>query len=147
MDDNDVKSRGWAKKGKRLYAMKKAKKRKRISFISALNLRKLVAPFLFEGSCTRMVFETYLEKVLIHSLKPGQVLIIDNASFHKGGKIKRLVESVGCRLLYLPTYSPDLNPIEHYWFLIKNKIRKLLDLENPNIYDAAISVFESVSNR
>jgi len=138
MDDNDVKSRGWAKKGKRLHAIKKSQRAIRISVIGSLNLKKLIAPFLFEGYCTRDVFEVYLKKTLIPQLRAGQVLIIDNAAFHKGGKIKQLIESVGCRLLYLPTYSPDLNPIEKYWFVIKNKIRKLL--ENSNIYDAAISV-------
>jgi transposase len=144
MDDNEIKSEGWSKKGNRLYAIKKFKKTQRISFISALNANKIFAPFIFEGSCTRDVFETYLERVLIPELKAGQILVIDNASFHKGGRITKLIEAANCRILYLPTYSPDLNPIEHHWFSIKNKIRKLLGLESSNIYDAAITSFRSV---
>ena len=63
----------------------------------------------------RNVFETWLEKCLIPVLQPGQVVIMDNATFDKGGRIKDLIESVGCRLLYLPPYSPDLNRIEKCW--------------------------------
>ncbi|MEL7225071.1 MAG: transposase [Cyanobacteria bacterium J06576_12] len=59
------------------------------------------------------MFEAWLEQVLLPSLKPGQVVICDNATFHQGGRIEALIESVGCRLLHLPPYSPDLNPVEH----------------------------------
>lgn len=58
------------------------------------------------------------------SLKPGQTLILDNATFHKSAKIRELVRESGCKLEYLPPYSPDLNEIEHYWFPIKNRVRK-----------------------
>lgn len=76
---------------------------------------------------------------MIPSLKPGQVLIIDNASFHKSEEIKKLVESAGCSVIFLPPYSPDLNPIEHYWSSIKNNIRKLAAYSK-NFYDSIIDV-------
>jgi transposase len=57
-------------------------------------------------------------------LKPGKTIILDNATFHKSASIKELIESVECELQYLPPYSPDLNEIEHYWFPIKNRVRK-----------------------
>ena len=144
MDDNDVNMEGWSMKGERLHDTKKSQRTDRISFIAALNLKKLIAPFVFEGSCTRDVFETYLKEVLVPVLTPGKVLIIDNASFHKGGRIKKIIKAAGCKILYLPTYSPDFNPIEHCWAFIKGKIRKLLTTINSNIYEVAISVFESV---
>lgn len=143
IDDNDSNISAWNKKGFRVYGLKKGKKTKRLSMISALNLNKLKAPFLFEGSCTRDVFETYVEKILIPNLTAGQVLILDNATFHHGGKIKKLIESADCSLLYLPPYSPDLNPIEHFWNSVKNKIRRLLNDQDCDIYDAAISAFKS----
>jgi len=59
-----------------------------------------------------MVFETWLENCLRTTLKAGQVLVMDNATFHKGGRISQLIEDAGCQLLYLPPYSPDLNKIE-----------------------------------
>jgi transposase len=65
-----------------------------------------------EGPTTKAVFETYLEWVLAPSLQPGQVVVMDNLSSHKGPRVRELVEARGCELLYLPAYSPDLNPIE-----------------------------------
>ncbi len=84
----------------------------------------LFSPFMFEGHCNTQVFERYIEHIVIPNLKPKQILIIDNASFHKSKKIQDLVESVGCRLLFLPPYSLDFNPIEKYWFKLKTKIKK-----------------------
>ena len=65
-----------------------------------------------EGATTREVFEAYLERVLAPALSPGQVVVMDNLSAHKGGRIKEILEGRGCELIYLPPYSPDLNPIE-----------------------------------
>jgi transposase len=95
--------------------------------IAALCNQKLMAPFTVEGSCNRTVFEIWLESCLIPLLKPGQVVIMDNASFHKGGCIEQLIQDAGCQLLYLPAYSPDLNKIERCWFWLKSRIRKQLD--------------------
>jgi len=63
---------------------------------------------------------------LTPSLKPGQILIADNATFHKGGRITELIEAAGCQLKYLPSYSPDLNKIEQCWSWLKSRIRKQL---------------------
>ena len=92
--------------------------------MSGLCQGKLIAPLTFEGSCNRQVFEKWLEEMLIPKLKPGQIVILDNATFHKSEKITHLVTLAGCQLNYLPPYSPDLNKIEHYWFPIKNRVRK-----------------------
>ncbi len=83
-----------------------------MNMIAAYCQKQLFETFTVEGSCNRMVFETWLETCLISALQPGQVVIMENATFHKGGRIQDLIESVGCRLLYLPPYSPDLNRIE-----------------------------------
>ena len=70
------------------------------------------------------VIEKYFAEVLIPSLAPESVIILDNASFHKSAKLEIMAKKNGHRLLYLPAYSPDFNPIEHWWFKIKNEIRK-----------------------
>ncbi len=78
---------------------------------------------VFNGSCNTKFFETWTEECLIKELKPGQVVIMDNASFHKSEKIRELIESVGCELIFLPPYSPDFNPIEKFWANMKRWIR------------------------
>ncbi len=73
-----------------------------------------------EGSTTREVFEAYLERVLSPSLRPGQVVVVmDNLSSHKGSGVRDLIEERGCKLIYLPPYSPDLNPLEEAFAKLK----------------------------
>ena len=77
-----------------------------------------------EGTTTGAVFEAYLENVLAPSLRPGQVLVMDNLSSHKGPRVRELIEGWGCELLYLPPYSPDLNPIEQAFAKLKASLRR-----------------------
>ena len=68
-----------------------------------------------------------LETCLVPKLRVGQVVVMDNATFHKGGKIQKLIAEAGCRILYLPPYSPDFNKIEQCWFWLKSRIYKQLE--------------------
>lgn len=114
IDDNEVPKNGWASQGKRCYAKKNAARKSRYNITAALNGNSLFASFIFEGYSNTIVYETYIERILVPALKSGMVIVIDNASFHKSKKIIDLVEGVGCRVIFLPPYSPDLNPIEHH---------------------------------
>ena len=114
MDNREDYGYGWNELGKRYYDLKSGKRSLRVSIISGLCEGKLVAPLTFEGSCNRVVFEKWLGEKLLPQLKTGQLVILDNASFHKSQKVRELIESVNCELEYLPPYSPDLNEIEHY---------------------------------
>lgn len=109
-----------------MHDLKFGHRTQRISIAGALNQNHFFAPFVFEGHCDAEMFLMYLNRVLIPFLRPGQYVVIDNASFHKHPAIKSAIENAGCFLIYLPPYSPDLNPIEHHWYAIKNKLRKLL---------------------
>jgi transposase InsO family protein len=81
----------------------------------------------FAGSCNRDLFEMWLEDCLLPKLQPGDVIVIDNASFHRSQAIEEIVAQAGCELWYLPPYSPDLNQIEHWWFVLKNWMRQRWD--------------------
>jgi putative transposase len=112
--------------------------------ISALNQSRIKAPFVFKGYCTGIVFESYVKNILVPTLHPGQTVVLDNASFHKSAIARRSIEAAGCEVLFLPAYSPDLNPIEHYWFPIKNTIRKNLMRFGRDIYKAAEYTFHHI---
>ncbi len=126
MDERDDYGYGWCERGKRFEALKSGRRTGRVNMIAAYCQQQLMAPFTIEGACNRVVFETWLETCLVPVLQPGQVVIVDNATFHHGGRIAALIEAVGCRLLYLPPYSPDFNRIEKCWAWLKSRIRKTL---------------------
>ena len=123
MDSRDQYDYGWNELGQRFHALKSGRRQGRVNMIAALCNQNLIAPFTIEGACNRTVFETWLENCLLPSLKIGQVVVMDNATFHKGGRISELIENAGCNLLYLPPYSPDLNKIEQCWSWLKSRIR------------------------
>ncbi|WP_353289328.1 transposase [Wolbachia endosymbiont (group A) of Paraperithous gnathaulax] len=87
---------------------------------------KFIAPMTFTGGCNKDMFNVWLERRLLPQLQRDTTIVMDNATFHKTPKTKSLIESFGCHLLYLPTYSPDLNPIEHCWHTIKSCLRPLM---------------------
>jgi transposase len=127
-DLNMKKEYGWKAKGQRLYDNKSGnRKNKRITVISAYSnqTKQLIAPMYFEGNTDTEIFNQWIEEFLIPELKPNQTVILDNAAFHKSQKTMELVESVECRLLYLPPYSPDFNPIEQKWSHVKNTVKKI----------------------
>jgi len=78
---------------------------------------------ILEGAADRLAFEAFIEHVVVPWLRPGQIVILDNLSAHKSAKAQRLVEEKGCRWVYLPTYSPDFNPIEMLWSKLKQYLR------------------------
>ena len=128
MDNRDEYGYGWNPRGERFHALKTGRRAGRVNMIAAWCARHLLAPFTVEGACNRVVFETWVETCLVPVLQPGQVVILDNATFHKGGRIQQLIEQAGAQLLYLPPYSPDLNKIENCWSWLKSRVRKHLAL-------------------
>jgi transposase len=96
-----------------------------VTLLSSVTREGLGPCLAVEGATTREVFEAYLERVLAPTLRPGQTVVMDNLSAHKGGRVKEIVEGRGCELLYLPPYSsPDLNPIEQAFSKVKGLLRK-----------------------
>jgi transposase len=91
---------------------------------AGLRTSGLVAPFVLDGPINHDAFETYVEKVLVPELRPGDVVVMDNLSSHKGPRVRALIEEAGGTLLYLPPYSPDFNPIENAFAKLKALLRK-----------------------
>jgi len=118
---------GYCEIGQRFHALKAGKRTERVSWIAALKLGNIFAPMTFEGSCNRALFEVWLLECLLPQLQQGDVIVIDNASFHRSQAIDEIVAKAGCELWYLPPYSPDLNQIEHWWFVLKNWMRQRWD--------------------
>ena len=129
-----VKDRGWGAKKEKLPGKKSGKYYQRTNIIAGYVNKNSVAPMVFNGSCTTELFNNWVEHFLIKELKSGQFVVMDNASFHKSIRTKELIESVGCKVIFLPPYSPDLNPIEKFWAnmkrWIKQKIKDYLSLYN-----------------
>lgn len=119
-------SHGRGLRGEKVHGEVSGKRFARESIIAALFQGKLLSPMCYQGTCNTELFNAWLKQVLIPELKPGQVLILDNATFHRSEASKKLVEAAGCELLFLPPYSPDLNPIEKCWANLKRKVREIL---------------------
>jgi transposase len=122
-----IKDRGWGAKKEKLSSKKSGKYYERTNIIAGYVNKKSVAPMVFNGSCTSEVFNSWVESFLIKELQPGQFVVMDNASFHKSVKTKELIESVGCKVIFLPPYSPDLNPIEKFWANMKRWIKQRME--------------------
>ena len=92
--------------------------------IGALDIRGVRAMMTVEGATDAEVFETFLERVLLRKLKPGDIVVLDNVGAHRAVDVRRLIEAAGARVLYLPPYSPDLNPIELCWAKLKALLKE-----------------------
>ena len=135
VDQNCYKNRGWGKKGQLLIGKRSGKYIKRTNIIAGYRDNKVIAPLIFTDSCNTALVIKWVSEYLIKTLNPGDVVIMDNAAFHKSSRIRELIESVGCKLIYLPPYSPDLNPIEKFWANMKRWIKSTFPILK-NSWDA-----------
>jgi transposase len=97
---------------------------KTTTFVAGITSSSIIAPFVLDGPINRDAFEVYVEKVLIPDLPPDAIVVMDNLSSHKGPRVRQMIEAAGARLLYLPPYSPDLNPIENAFAKLKAFLRQ-----------------------
>ena len=115
---------GRAPRGERLIARVAFGTWTRLTFVAGLRCDGMTAPFVIDGSMTGQVFLAYVEQSLAPSLSPGDIVIMDNLASHKVPGVREAIEAVGAQLLYLPKYSPELNPIEMSFSALKADLRK-----------------------
>jgi transposase len=116
--------RGWAPRGLRLQTKAPHGHWKTTTFLAALRHDRIEAPWVLDGPIDGESFTIYVEKVLLPTLNPGDIVIMDNLGSHKGKAVRALIRSVGAKLFFLPKYSPDLNPIEQVFAKVKHLLRK-----------------------
>jgi transposase len=115
--------RGWAPRGMRLAAKVPHGHWNTTTFLAALRHDRIDAPWLLEGPIDGESFQTYVATVLAPTLRPGDIVIMDNLGSHKGNAVRRLIRAAGAKLVFLPKYSPDLNPIEQVFAKLKHLLR------------------------
>jgi transposase len=137
--------RGRAPRGQRLLAKVPHGHWKTTTLIAALGVRGVRCSMVVDGAIDREFFDAFVEEILAHELRPGDVVVLDNLSSHKGGRARRLIRSRGAELVFLPPYSPDLNPIEMVFSKIKQLLRSLASRTHDALWNAMQSVLDAVT--
>jgi transposase len=116
--------RGWAPRGQRLIAQAPFGKWRTLTFLAALRHDRIDAPCVLDGPINGESFTAYVTQFLVPTLSPGDIVIMDNLGSHKGVAVRKAIRAAGAKLLFLPPYSPDLNPIEQMFAKLKLLLRK-----------------------
>lgn len=116
--------RGWSQRGQRLPAKAPYGHWKTMTFLAALRVDRIDAPCVFDGPINAERFLAYVEQILLPTLRPGDIVILDNLNSHKGKAVRQAIRTNGSHMLFLPPYSPDLNPIEQVFAKLKHFMRK-----------------------
>ena len=135
----------WAPRGERARCWVPRNRGKNTTLLASMTTEGMGPCVAVVGATTRVVFETYIERLLAPSLSPGQVLVMDNLGAHRGERVRELIQERGCELLYLPPYSPDLNPIEEAFSKVKGLLRRTGVRTREALIEAMGRALEAVS--
>jgi transposase len=135
----------WSRRGERASCSAPRNWGKNVTLLSSMSICGMGPSLAVEGSTTREVFEAYLEEMLAPTLRPGEVVVMDNLSAHKGGRVRQMIEGRGCELLYLPPYSPDYNPIEEAFAKLKGRLRAAAARSREALIEAMGVALEAIS--
>jgi len=119
-----TRTHGWWRRGEPLLAKVPHGHWQTMTFLAALRHDGITAPLVLDGPINGESFKAYVEQILVPTLKPGDIVIMDNLGSHKGRAIRATIRAAGARLMFLPPYSPDLNPIEQVFAKLKTLLRK-----------------------
>jgi transposase len=133
---NMTRTHGYAPKGERLIDAAPHGHWHTTTFVGALRADGMVAPLVIDGAINGELFRAYVEQVLVPELRPGDVVVLDNLGSHKVAGVRRAIERAGCQLLFLPPYSPDLNPIENAFSKLKRLLRRAAERTVDGLWSA-----------
>ena len=137
--------RGRALRGERLVAKAPHGHWQTTTLIAALGIDGIHCSTVVDGAINGDVFEAFVEHVLVPKLRPGDVVVMDNLSSHKRAHTRKLIESTGAELVFLPPYSPDLNPIEMIFSKVKNLLRSLCCRTRTSLWNVMQTVLDAVT--
>jgi transposase len=137
---------GRSPRGQRLHAKVPHRHWKTTTLLAALGIGGVRCAMVTDGAVNRAAFEAFVADVLLHELKPGDIVILDNLSSHKSERARRLIESRGAEMVFLPPYSPDLNPIEMIFAKIKTLLRSLACRTREALWNAMQPVLDAVAS-
>ena len=136
-----------APRGQRANAAVPKNRGRNTTIIGALGWQGWQAGLTLEGAADTAAFEAFVESCLVPTLSQGQMVVVDNLSIHKGGRVRQLIEEAGCSLLFLPTYSPDFNPIELAWSKLKAFLRRIGARTRELLEDAISSGLDTITTQ
>jgi transposase len=136
---------GRAKRGERVVGRIPQRRWQAVTLLATLTPDGFGPGFPFAGALDRSVFNAYVERILVPALRPGQTVILDNLAVHKSARARQLIEAAGCRLRFLPTSSPDFNPIEQAFSQLKARLRRAEARTVEAILDATANAYSSVT--
>src|SRR5713101_5951445 len=134
-----------APRGQRAHGSVPRNRGKNTTLLASLSVQGIGASMILEGATNAAAFEIYLEQILLPSLAPGQIVVMDNLSAHKGARVRQLIEERGCQLLFLPAYSPDFSPIEETFSKIKAYLRRVGARTREALEEAIAQALETVT--
>jgi transposase len=134
---------GWSPRGEIIFGERKSRPTEKLNLLGGLLNNEIIAPLAYQSYTDTEIFNTWLKKCLIPALPKNCIIVMDNARFHKSEETREIIEDNGHQLLFLPPYSPDLNPIENYWAILKGKLRKIV-ANFQNLFDALTAVFQTI---
>jgi putative transposase len=137
--------RGWAPRGERIKAHVPHGHWQTMTFLAALRHDRVTAPWLLDGPINGETFRVYVEDVLVPTLRPGDIVVMDNLGSHRSQAVRHAIRATGARLLFLPKYSPDLNPIEQFFSKLKHWLRRAAKRSASTVCEAIGDILKTVS--
>ena len=131
----------WSKRGEVVYGKVSGRKYKRAGIVAARMGNRIIAPLQYDGTMDSTLFELWFRQCLLPTLPESAIIVMDNAAFHRKSRLFEFAQIAGHRLVFLPPYSPELNPIENFWSWLKRQLRKILPQHN-SFNDALFECFQ-----